>query len=117
MTSSDCIFCKIASGTAAARILHQDAEITAFHDIHPLAPVHVLVIPNRHIDSANDLTTKDQALLGKMILTASRLAGELGVAQSGYRLFINTGRDGGQTVQHLHLHLVGGRKISFGLSH
>lgn len=117
METYPCIFCKIAAGSAPAKIVYQDAEITAFYDRHPRAPVHVLIIPNRHIDSANELSEGDAALIGRMFLTAVRLAGDHRIAENGYRLILNTGRDGGQTVPHLHLHLLGGQRIHLGLNH
>ena len=109
--SDECIFCHIIQGKAPARIVYQDDEVTAFWDITPRTPVHLLVVPNTHIDSLEALNEKDGRLLGQMILTARRLAGEHGIGESGYRLVINTGADAGQTVLHLHLHLIGGRRM------
>jgi histidine triad (HIT) family protein len=107
----NCIFCKIAAGQIGGPPLYQDDRVTAFRDINPQAPVHVLIIPNKHIVSLNEATAEDEALLGYLLLTAAKLAQQEGVAESGYRLVANTGADGGQSVFHLHLHLLGGRRI------
>lgn len=111
--AEDTIFGRIARGEIPARIVYQDAEVTAFHDVNPVAPTHVLVIPNRPIRTLNDATEADQALLGRMVLVAQKLAAELGIADSGYRLVMNCNRDGGQSVWHLHLHLLGGRALGW----
>jgi histidine triad (HIT) family protein len=108
-----CIFCDIASKKAPAKLVYEDEEIVAFPDIHPVAPVHLLIIPKKHIASVNDLSDADQALVGKMILVAKKLAQENKIDQSGYRLVINCGKDGGQIIEHLHLHLLGGKKLEF----
>ncbi len=105
----DCIFCKIASMEIQSKIAYEDEEVVAFHDINPQAPVHVLVIPRKHIPSLNEATEEDQILLGKLMLVAQRLAKELGVADDGYRLVLNTNRGAGQSIFHIHLHLLGGR--------
>lgn len=110
-----CIFCKIAAGLSPARVVYQDSELMAFHDIRPLAPLHLLIAPRQHIESLNQTRPQDEALLGRLILVARQLAQQEGVAQSGYRLVINTGPDGGQTVFHLHLHLLGGKRIAYPL--
>lgn len=110
---SDCIFCKIVAGAARADIVYQDEQVTAFRDLHPVAPVHILIVPNRHIDSANALEEDDAPLAGHMLVTARHIAAQMGLSASGYRLIINTGRDGGQTVFHLHMHLIGGRRMRF----
>jgi histidine triad (HIT) family protein len=106
-----CIFCKIVSRTAPAEILFQDAQATAFRDIHPVAPTHVLVVPNRHIESVNVLTEADEALVGHLFTVARQLAAQEGLQENGYRLIVNTGLHGGQTVSHLHLHLIGGQRM------
>lgn len=111
----DCIFCKIAHGELPARIIYRDDRVIAFHDIHPHAPVHILVIPIRHIPSVNELSEADEALVGHLVTVAGRLADEHGLANSGYRVLINTGPDSGQTVLHLHLHLLGGKKMPLNL--
>jgi histidine triad (HIT) family protein len=103
----NCIFCKIAAGEIPARKAHEDDDLLVFHDIHPWAPVHVLVVPKRHIASMADVTEADAALLGKMMTLAPKLMRDLGVT-GGFRQVINTGADGGQEVYHLHMHLMGG---------
>jgi histidine triad (HIT) family protein len=108
-----CIFCKILSGETPATILYRDDQVTAFRDIHPVARTHILVIPNRHIDSVNQLEAGDEALVGHMVMVAKELAAKEGVAENGYRLMINTGVHGGQTVPHLHLHLIAGKLARF----
>ncbi len=108
---TECIFCEIAAGTKPATILYQDEMVTAFETIEPRTPVHILIIPNGHITSVNEVQPEDEAVLGHMFSVARRMAAELGVAHSGYRLVVNSGPDAGQTVFHLHMHLVGGRPI------
>jgi histidine triad (HIT) family protein len=108
-----CIFCKILSGEAPASIIYRDDLVTALRDIHPIARTHILVIPNRHIDSVNALNPDDDLLVGHMVLVAKELAAKEGVAENGYRLMINTGAHGGQTVPHLHLHLIAGKLARF----
>ncbi len=109
----DCAFCKILSGEAPARIIYRDDQVTAFRDIHPIARTHILVIPNRHIASVNELQPDEEALVGHMVLVAKGLAAQEGVAEPGYRLMINTGMHGGQTIPHLHLHLIAGKLARF----
>ncbi len=106
-----CLFCKIANGEIDADIVYEDVDVVAFRDIHPQAKHHILVIPRRHIATVNDAEEQDAELLGKLLLTARRLARELGVAEDGYRLVMNCNRDGGQTVFHIHLHLLAGRQL------
>ncbi len=106
-----CIFCRIVAKEVDSRIAYEDEEVMAFHDINPQAPVHILVVPRRHIPTLNDATEAEQALLGKMVLVAQRLAKELGVAETGYRLVLNTNRGAGQSIFHIHLHLLGGRSF------
>lgn len=108
-----CIFCQIASRKIPAALLYQDEWVTAFEDRKPIAPVHFLVIPNRHIRSVNEIEPGDEAVLGRMVAVAQRLAAQKGVQTSGYRLVINTGPDAGQSVFHLHLHVIAGRKMPF----
>ena len=106
-----CVFCRIVNGKEDADLIYQDDQLTAFHDLHPQAPVHVLIVPNRHISSVNKVTEADASLMGHMLLLAQKLVADLEIAQRGYRLVINTGRDGGQSVDHVHLHLLGGRRM------
>lgn len=107
----ECIFCRIVAGEIPAEIVHQDEELVAFRDINPQAPTHILIIPKSHIASMTDLTGKQQALMGRLILLAKELAEKEGISTSGYRLSVSTGADGGQLVPHLHFHLLGGRKL------
>ena len=108
----DCIFCQIASGEIPGDIVYQDEEIIAFRDIKPRAPVHLIIIPRKHIPSLTHLSEADAALVGRMMAIANQLAKSEGVAQKGYRLAINCGKEGGQLVPHLHVHLLGGRRLS-----
>jgi len=108
----DCVFCRIVAGEIPADIFHQDEEVIAFRDINPLAPTHLLVIPKKHIPSLAELSEDESPLIGDMVKTANQLARREGIAQSGYRLVINCGQQGGQLVPHLHMHLLGGRQLS-----
>lgn len=108
-----CIFCQIAGGKLPAKVLYQDEWVTAFEDRHPIAPVHFLVVPNRHISSVNEVEEGDEGMLGRLVTVARRLAVQKGVQTSGYRLVINTGPDAGQSIFHLHLHVIGGRRMPF----
>ncbi len=108
---SDCIFCKIINGDIPSTQVYADAQVTAFRDINPVAPTHILIVPNQHIASVNDLAPEDEAVMGTLISVAKKIASQEGLAESGYRLTINTGPDSGQVVYHLHLHLLGGRKL------
>ena len=103
----DCLFCRSANGEVPADKVYEDDEVVAFNDIHPKAPVHVLVIPKRHIDSLAHATDEDQLLLGRLLRTVDHLATEHSLG--GYKTIINTGREGGQVVDHLHVHLLGGK--------
>lgn len=107
----DCIFCKIANKEIPSSIVYEDDDVIAFKDLNPEAPVHVLVIPKKHISSLNAANTDDQQLLGKLMLTIPKIAAEQGIAESGYRVVNNCGEQGGQTVMHLHFHLLGGREM------
>ena len=109
----NCIFCKIINKEIPADIVYQDDEIIAFKDIAPVAPVHLLIIPKKHILSVNNLELEDKELIGRLFLTARKIAKEQGVSGTGYRLVINIGKDAGQTIDHLHLHLLGGKKLPF----
>lgn len=111
--SQDCIFCKIATGSTPAKVVYQDEHVTAFHDINPAAPTHILVIPNRHIASLHAAGPGDESLLAAVLLAARRVAEEAGLGEGGYRLVLNTGDNGGQTVHHLHAHVLGGRRLSW----
>ena len=110
--AEDCIFCKIVAGEIPSRQAWADDLAIAFHDISPQAPVHILVIPRKHISDMNEASAEDQALLGHMLLRAGEIAAEAGLAESGYRLALNTGPDARQSVFHIHLHILGGRQLS-----
>lgn len=110
---SACIFCRIIEGNIPAKIVYQDEHTLAFDDVNPQAPIHTLVIPKRHVASVQDLGESDQALLGRMLLTCAKIAKDKGLSDSGFRLIANTGRDGGQTVFHLHFHVMGGRHMGW----
>ncbi len=105
---TDCIFCKIVTGEIAGNIVYRDEQVTAFRDINPAAPTHILIVPNKHIDSVNMMIVDDEPLIGHLFLTAKNIAAQEGIADGGYRLIINTNADAGQTVFHIHLHLLGG---------
>ncbi|HWP34878.1 MAG TPA: histidine triad nucleotide-binding protein [Thermodesulfobacteriota bacterium] len=109
--TADCVFCKIVAKELPARIVHEDDRLIAFEDIQPRAPVHLLVTPKRHIPTVLDLTEADRELVGAIVLLASRLARERGVAERGFRLVVNANREAGQTVFHLHFHLLAGRPL------
>ncbi len=108
----ECLFCKIIKKEIPAKIAFEDKEILAFHDINPIAPVHILIIPKKHIESINDLRDEERLLVGKMILTARALADKLGISKGGYKLLFRVGENGGQEIPHIHLHLIGGAKLS-----
>ena len=110
---TDCIFCKIAAGDIPATSLYDDGDVLAFPDINPEAPIHLLIIPRKHIPTLNDLTEADAALIGRMHLAAKQLAAELGVADSGYRTVINCNHNAGQLVFHIHMHLLAGRDLGW----
>ncbi|MDO4493005.1 MAG: histidine triad nucleotide-binding protein [Clostridia bacterium] len=109
----NCLFCKIAAGEIPSNKAYEDETVLAFHDIAPQAPVHVLIIPKTHIQSADALTEANDALIAHMFAVARKLAEQLGVKESGYRLITNIGPDAGQSVPHLHLHLIGGKELSW----
>jgi histidine triad (HIT) family protein len=106
---NECIFCQVASGRMASDIVYEDNDVVAFNDINPEAPIHVLVVPRKHVASLNETIPEDGALLGKLITTAVTLAKQRNLDTDGYRIVINTGLQAGQTVEHIHLHLLGGR--------
>ena len=108
---SECIFCKIAAKTIPSKIVHEDDKVVAFDDVNPQAPTHVLVIPRRHVASLAEMHEADGGLLGHLMLTGNKIAKQKGIAEGGYRLVVNTGKNGGQTVFHLHLHVLGGRAM------
>jgi histidine triad (HIT) family protein len=111
--SDDCLFCKIIAGDIPSNKVYSDDEVYAFHDISPAAPIHILVIPKKHISAVNEASSQDQALLGRILLKANEIAGQQGLSEDGFRYVINTGDHGGQTVHHLHLHILGGRRMSW----
>ena len=110
---SDCLFCRIIAGEIPAKIAYQDDDVVAFHDISPQAPLHVLVIPRKHIAMINDLQPEDASVVGKLFLAAKKVAADAGYAESGYRVVMNCGRDAEQTVFHIHLHVLAGRALSW----
>lgn len=108
----DCIFCKIASGEIPSRKVYEDDFVFAFYDLHPIAPIHVLIIPKKHIVSVNEFEEGDEKIMSSMFLAAKKIAQELDFAEKGYKLLIRTGKDGGQEVSHLHMHLLGGGRLA-----
>jgi len=110
---SDCIFCKIASKGIPSKVVYEDDQVFAFDDVNPQAPVHSLVIPKRHVTSVQELGESDRALIGHLLLTCTKVATLKGLTDHGYRLVTNTGKDGGQTVFHLHFHIMGGRHMAW----
>jgi histidine triad (HIT) family protein len=111
--STNCIFCKIVSGEIPSQKVFSDELVTAFRDIHPVAPTHILIVPNKHIASVNEVETEDEGILGRMFIAARQLAENEGISQMGYRLITNSGSDAGQEVFHLHMHLLGGQKMRY----
>ena len=107
----ECLFCKIAKKEIPSKIVFENEQILAFRDIDPQAPVHILVIPKKHISGLNDITSRDKELLGELINAVKEIAAKEKVDESGYRLVVNNGRDAGQAVEHIHFHLLGGRKL------
>ena len=112
MSDQNCIFCRIVSGEIPARTVYEDDLCLAFHDTNPQAPVHILVIPRTHIASLYDMKADDEAALGRVMRVAATVAGEQGLQESGFRTVINTGREAGQSVFHIHAHIIGGRSLS-----
>ena len=110
---SNCLFCRIVAGEIPAKIAYEDDDVIAFHDLNPQAPLHVLVIPRKHIATINDIQPDDAALIGKLMLAAKQVAADAGYADDGYRVVMNCGADAGQTVFHIHLHLLAGRHLSW----
>jgi histidine triad (HIT) family protein len=110
---NDCLFCKIINGDIPCELLYQDDELLAFMDINPQAPFHCLIIPKLHISSLSETTAEHETILGKLTLAATRICKEQGFDENGYRLVINCGEDGGQTVQHIHMHILAGRSLQW----
>lgn len=108
-----CLFCKIAAGDIATDVVHGEEGVTIFRDVNPQAPKHLLLIPNEHIASPNDLRPEHDELVGRLVRTAAEVAAREGIGQSGYRLITNCGLDAGQLVSHLHFHLIGGREMGW----
>lgn len=113
MTNGACLFCRIVAGEIPAKLVRQDEDTVAFRDVNPQAPVHILVVPRRHIPSVNALEPGDAELVGKLFLAAREIAAAEGIADSGHRLVMNTGPDAGQSVDHIHLHVLGGRHVGW----
>jgi histidine triad (HIT) family protein len=109
----NCLFCKIATGAIPSKIVYQDEDVVAFEDINPQAPKHILLIPRQHIASIADLMLNDGPILAKLFITAQKLAHDMGIDEGGYRFLTNVGPDAGQSVFHLHFHLLGGRKFGW----
>jgi len=107
----NCLFCKIVNREIPAAVIYEDEKIMAFKDIKPVAPVHLLIIPKKHISLINHLESEDKELIGELFLVAQKIAKEQGISESGYRVIVNVGKDAGQTIDHLHLHLMGGAKL------
>lgn len=112
-TDADCIFCKIVAKEIPARIADENTRVVAFHDVNPMAPTHVLIVPREHIASVSDLSENSVSVVADMTLMAKKLAIELKLAESGYRVLMNTGKNAGQSVFHLHMHLLGGRPMDW----
>jgi len=110
---TDCIFCKIASGEIPSELIYEDEDVVVFPDINPLTPVHLLVIPRKHVSSLAEMADDETPLIGKMVKVANKVAKEQGISENGYRLTINSGADAGQVVFHLHMHLMGGRHLAW----
>ncbi|MDP0560807.1 MAG: histidine triad nucleotide-binding protein [Candidatus Endonucleobacter sp. (ex Gigantidas childressi)] len=108
-----CLFCRMVEGEIPTDKVFEDDDVLAFKDINPAAPCHVLIIPKKHINTLNDVAPEDQLLMGKIMLTAFRLVNELGIADDGYRVVMNCNSQGGQSVYHIHLHLLGGRQLQW----
>ena len=113
LSQTACLFCRIAEGEIPAEVVRSDSDVVAFRDIHPQAPTHILLIPRRHVPSVREMSEEDSRLMGKLFMMARDLAREEGIEEGGYRLVVNTGSEAGQTVFHLHLHLLGGRGMGW----
>ena len=112
----DCIFCKIINKEVPSTIVYEDEDVIAFKDIHPLTPVHILVIPKKHISSLVDLKEEDEAVIGKIYTVINKIAKQEGILDKGFRVIVNCGEDGGQVVKHIHFHLLGGKKLGVKIS-
>ena len=110
---NECLFCAIVEGSVKAQIVYQDDQVLAFKDIAPKAPVHILIIPRKHLAGVSNVTDQDRAVIGRIFEIAAQLARQQGIADSGYRIVVNSGADAGQSVFHLHYHLLGGRRMSW----
>ena len=111
--STNCIFCKIVSGEISSQKVYSDEWVTAFRDIHPVAPTHILIVPNKHIASVNEIEPEDETPIGHMLIVARKLAEEENISKTGYRLIVNSGPHAGQEVFHVHMHLLGGQKMRY----
>jgi histidine triad (HIT) family protein len=111
--STSCIFCRIVSNEAKATIVYRDEQVTAFRDVNPVAPTHILIVPNKHIESVGTLEADDEPLMGHIFSVARKLAKDEGITDGGFRMITNTNADAGQTVFHLHVHLIGGRRMRY----
>ncbi len=111
MASQSCVFCRIIAGQSPASIIYRDGQVVAFRDLHPVAPIHILIVPVQHTSSLDEIGAGEEAVLSSLLLTARDLAAQEGLNKGGYRLVLNTGADAGQSVFHLHLHLLGGRAL------
>ena len=107
----DCLFCKIANGEVESEVVYRDEKVCAFNDINPQAPVHVLIVPRKHIEGVNTITEDDKDIVGHILLVAKKLSEEKAVSESGFRILVNSGSNAGQVVEHLHFHLLGGEKL------
>jgi histidine triad (HIT) family protein len=112
----DCIFCKIANGTIPSKKVYEDAEVVAFDDIHPMAPVHVIIIPKKHIPTMLDVTKTDMSSIGSLFTAAQEVARIKGINERGFRVVLNCNKEGGQVIFHLHMHVLGGKKLKDGLA-
>jgi histidine triad (HIT) family protein len=111
--NQDCVFCNIVANATSEQVLFQDDFVTAFRDIHPVAPTHILIITNHHMNSVNEVNSNDEPSLGRLFTVAKNLAVHERIDQSGFRLIVNTGPNGGQAIYHLHMHLIGGRRMKY----
>jgi histidine triad (HIT) family protein len=111
--SDSCVFCKIISNEVKATIVYRDEQVTAFRDLRPVAPTHILIVPNRHIESVDTLEAEDEQLIGHIFTVARKLARDEGISTGGFRMITNTGAHGGQSVFHLHVHLIGGQRMKY----